>query len=172
MAATTTETPDTPIPAPIVSLSRVLIRPYHLSDCPESSRQANDLEIARWMRNTFPSPYSLADGESFITNIGLKATKPSTRTDPPTNVLINYALCRRSDGHFIGGIGLKPFADVEARTMEIGYWLGKEHRGQGYMTEALKGFVAWAFQTFPETLRLEASAFEGNVGSTKVLAKA
>lgn len=170
--ASTTDNQSKPIPEPIVTLSKVFIRPLHLSDAPHNALMANDPDIAKGMRNTFPYPYALAHAESFITNAGLVATKPSTLTDPATDVLTNYAICRRSDGAYIGGMGLKPGSDVEQRTMEIGYWIGRDHWGHGYMTEAVAGFATWAFRTFPETLRLEGSTFEGNVASGRVLVKA
>lgn len=124
------------------------------------------------MTNRFPSPYTLADSENFINTIALAQKRSSTASSPPVDVLINYALYRRSDGAFIGGIGLKENTDVEARTVEIGYWLGREFWGQGLMTEALRGFTVWAFRTFPEFFRVEGTVYEGNVASATVLTKA
>lgn len=143
------------------------------------AKHANDPDITKGMRNTFPSPYSLEQAEFFLHNIGLKESHPSS-TNPDDNdaaaaaepVLTNYALCRRADGAYMGGIGLMPKRDVEARTFETGYWIGKEFWGSGYMTEALPAFTAWAFETFAELVRIEASVFEGNDGSVRVLQRA
>ncbi|KKY34730.1 putative acetyltransferase [Diaporthe ampelina] len=155
---------------PILTLARTLIRPYHPSDTAASARQANDPEIARWMRNTFPHPYELQHAESFINTIAL-ATKSASPLRPE-GILLNYAICRSSDGAFVGGIGLKPFSDVEARTVELGYWLGREHWGRGYAGEAVAAFTAWAFATFPDLLRVEACVYEGNPASEAVLRRA
>ncbi|ROW18367.1 hypothetical protein VPNG_00191 [Cytospora leucostoma] len=180
MASTTstTDTPNTPPSPPpppsndppILTLPRVTIRPYHPTDAPHSAHQANDPSIAANMRNTFPSPYSPRDAEHFIGAIALAAT--STNPLQPEGVRLHYAICRSGDGAFAGGIGLKPLRDVEARTLEVGYWVGREHRGKGYATEAVRGFSDWAFATFPGVLRLEASVFEGNGASEAVLLKA
>lgn len=137
------------------------------------AKHANDPDITKGMQNTFPNPYSLEQAEYFLHNIGLKDTHPSNAdSNNAKPVLTNYALCRRSDGAYMGGIGLMPKRDVEARTFETGYWIGKEFWGHGYMTEALQAFTAWAFQMFPELVRIEASVFEGNDGSVRVLKRA
>lgn len=56
--------------------------------------------------------------------------------------------------------------------MQIGYWLGEPHWGQGIATDAVRGFSDWAFEHFAHLVRLEAEVFEGNDGSVRVLEKA
>ncbi|KAK7719887.1 hypothetical protein SLS64_002068 [Diaporthe eres] len=155
---------------PILTLAKTLVRPYHPTDSAASAKQANDWEIARWMRNTFPHPYELQNAEFFINTMAL--TNKSASPLRPEGILLNYAICRSSDGAFVGGVGLKPFTDVEARTVEIGYWLGREHWGRGYAGEVVAAFTAWAFATFPDLLRVEAHVYEGNPASEAVLKKA
>lgn len=225
---------------PILTTPKTIIRPLLVADAPESARQGNDEGIVKWMRNTFPFPYTLTDAENFITksastnkrNVyevtvetitapsGEKVERKTTTT--VDSVKLQYAICRHGDGGkseqsssnqdhsqsqsqnanenkkdatdsteaetgtpeeianilaaspVIGGIGLKNFSatDVEARTMELGYWVGREHWGKGYTTEAVTAFVKWAFQTWPDLNRIEASMFEGNVASERVLVKA
>ncbi|KAJ7272283.1 acyl-CoA N-acyltransferase [Mycena rebaudengoi] len=137
-------------PIPILTLSRSIIRPLHILDAPSIAREANNPLIAQWMRNLFPHPYTLLDAESWIS---IATTRLPLR---------DFAITR-PDGTYVGGIGLKPLADVESRTMEIGYWIGEAHWGAGIMTEAV---------TIPELLRLEACVFGGNEGSMVVLRKA
>ncbi|KAJ0121052.1 cetyltransferase [Diaporthe amygdali] len=172
MASATAHAPSIPsLPTtPILTLRKTLIRPYHPSDAPNSSKQANDPDIAKWMRNTFPFPYELQHAESFINNIALSDKSASPLR--PEGILLTYAVCRSSDGAFVGGVGLKPFNDVEARTIEIGYWFGREHWGRGYASEAVAAFTAWAFATFPDLLRMEAKVYEGNGASDAVLKRA
>ncbi|KAJ7240107.1 acyl-CoA N-acyltransferase [Mycena rebaudengoi] len=101
------------------------------------------------MANFFPHPYTLLDAESW-------SLIAATRLP-----LHNFAITC-PDGTYIGGIGLKPLADVESCTMEIGYWMGEAHWGAGIMTEAVVTFSRW----------LEAAVFGGNEGSMAVLRKA
>ncbi|KAI3390723.1 hypothetical protein diail_8788 [Diaporthe ilicicola] len=173
MASPTAHAPSIPsLPTtPILTLAKTLVRPYHLpSDRAPSAKQANDPEIARWMRNTFPHPYELRHAEFFIGTIALADKSASPLK--PEGILLNYAICRSSDGAFVGGIGLKPFVDIEARTVEIGYWLGREHWGRGYAGEVVAAFTAWAFATFPDLNRVEARVYEGNGASEAVLKRA
>ncbi|KAJ6465521.1 acyl-CoA N-acyltransferase, partial [Mycena vitilis] len=146
-------------PAPILTLSGSLIRPHYIVDAPSLSREADNLMIAQWMYNRFPSPYTLAEAERWI---AVSAKNPLLRAFGITLL----------DGTYVGGIGLQQREDVEARTMEIGYWLGEAHWGAGIMTEVVAAFSRWAFETNPELLRLEAAVYSGNAGSMAVLRKA
>ncbi|CAN8099096.1 unnamed protein product [Discula destructiva] len=165
-------TPDNITRTPVLVLPNVVIRPLRPSDAPFMAKHANHPDISKGMRNTFPSPYEAHHAWSFLTNIGFEHTHPSGPGPDATPILTSYALCRRSDGAYMGGIGLMPQSDVEARTFEIGYWVGKEFWGNGYATEAVRAFTAWVFETFTEVLRVEAAVFEGNEGSVRVLLKA
>lgn len=158
-SATSTATEAVAVTTPIVRYGKILIRPYTLKDAPLVAVQANNPKIARYLRNRFPSPYTEEDAVSWI--------DIATKDEP----LKNFALCT-AEGTYIGGIGLITGSDVEHRTWEIGYWVGESFWGQGLATDAAVGFSKWAFETFPELMRLEAGIFEGNVGSQKVLAKA
>ncbi|KAJ6506617.1 acyl-CoA N-acyltransferase [Mycena sanguinolenta] len=146
-------------PIPILTLSRSIIRPYHILDAPSIAHEANNPLIAQWMRNTFPSPYSVSDAESWI-SIALESLP-----------LRNFAITRL-DGTYAGAIGLKVYSDIESRTMEIGYWLGEAHWGAGIMTEAVVAFSRWAFETIPDLQRLESCVFGGNEPSMAVMRKA
>lgn len=56
--------------------------------------------------------------------------------------------------------------------MQIGYWLGEQHWGQGIVTEAISFFSDWAFEHFQHVVRLEAEVYEGNDASARALQKA
>lgn len=157
LSSTATE-PDLPT-TPILTLKKCIIRPYHASDAAALVHEANNPLVGRYMRNIFPSPYTLADAQEWI---GIATARQPLR---------NFAVCHR-DGTYAGGIGLKELGDVEARTMEIGYWLGERHWGQGIVSDAVAGFSPWAFRNFPDVRRLEAGVYEGNVASERVLLKA
>ncbi|KAH8910623.1 acyl-CoA N-acyltransferase [Coniochaeta sp. PMI_546] len=149
-----------PIPTPILTLPNCLIRAYHPVDAEQMALAANSPLIAKNMRNTFPSPYTL-DSANYWINL-------STSTPP----IRNFAIYSPDAQTFLGGIGLRPLEDVECRTYEIGYWIAPAAWGRGLATEALKAFSRWAFETFGDLLRLEAGVFATNEASGKVLSKA
>jgi RimJ/RimL family protein N-acetyltransferase len=47
---------------------------------------------------------------------------------------------------FVGGSGLHQI-DWDVPRFEIGYWRRSAHRGQGYITEAVRGITGFAFRT-------------------------
>lgn len=134
-------------------------RPYLESDAEAAAALADDPAIARWMRDTFPQPYTVEDSRKWIA----QALAASPMHDFAVVLL---------DGTFAGGIGLKPRVDIERRTKELGYWLGRPHWGRGLGTAAARGMARWAFGEFPDLLRLEAYVSANNPGSNAVLAKA
>ncbi|KAI1469483.1 acyl-CoA N-acyltransferase [Daldinia caldariorum] len=177
MADNTTTTPQspptpTPTPTPIVTTDKCIIRAYVPSDAEAMAAAANYPEIAQYMRNTFPHPYTLESARYWI--------EQSTRASPTVNFGIftpGAAAAEEEEqggggGTFAGAIGLIPRADIEYRTWEVGYWVAMDHWGKGIATSALKAFSAWAFEQFPELLRIEAGVFSENVASLRVLERA
>jgi ribosomal-protein-alanine N-acetyltransferase len=153
-----------PIPSPIITTTRLIVRPMHLQDAPSMSLSANDPLITKYMRLTFPDPYTLQSAEGWI-NMNLALPYQDA-----------FAVCERSSPDVvIGGIGLKPGADVSAHTGEVGFWIGKSHWGKGYTTEVLESFTKWSFQTYEKDgqriRRLWACVFSGNVASMRCFEK-
>ncbi|KAF3059632.1 putative ribosomal N-acetyltransferase YdaF [Daldinia childiae] len=143
-------------PAPIVTTDKCIIRAYAPSDAEGAVAAANYPELVQYMRNTFPHPYTL-DSANYWINLCLNS-------DP----MVNFGIFT-PEGIFAGGIGLTPYKDIEYRTWEIGYWVGKDFWGKGIATSALKAFSVWAFERFPELIRIEAVVFIENIASQKVL---
>ena len=56
------------------------------------------------------------------------------------------------------------------KSVELGYWLGKQYWGQGIATSAAKQLCDYAFCTL-DINRICASALEVNVGSWRVMEK-
>ncbi|KAF7591701.1 hypothetical protein BBP40_001214 [Aspergillus hancockii] len=147
-------------PPAFLHLNNYLIRPYHIGDIEAIAKEANNPQIARWLRNQFPQPYSLEEAKNWVS---------IANSSSPT---LNFAICRQEDNVLVGSIGLTPKGDVYYRTMEIGYWLGQDHWGKGIATQALSALTRWAFENFGHILRLEAEIYEGNEASQRVLVKA
>jgi [ribosomal protein S5]-alanine N-acetyltransferase len=144
---------------PIVRYGKILLRPFCMEDAPLIAAQANNLNVVKYLRNRMPQPYTVDDAVSWLTR--------SMEHDPR----LHYAVCK-TDGTFVGAIGLIPGEDVEYRTWVMGYWLGESFWGQGLATDAATAFTRWVFVNFPHILRIEAGVFEGNIGSERVVTKA
>ena len=75
------------------------------------------------------------------------------------------------EGKFAGGAGVHPFKNEERITAEIGYWLGRPFWGRGIATAVVGALVPWAFDRFPEILRVQACTYDSNLASARVLEK-
>jgi RimJ/RimL family protein N-acetyltransferase len=81
--------------------------------------------------------------------------------------LFQWGIARRTDNRVIGTCTLFHF-DAPNRRAEIGYALGREHWGKGYMQEALGALLDFSFDTL-NMHRLEADVDPHNLASVKTL---
>ncbi|MFL6279220.1 MAG: GNAT family N-acetyltransferase [Vicinamibacterales bacterium] len=137
--------------------TRCTVRQWRLDDADSLVRQANNINVARQLRDRFPHPYTRANASGFL--------KAATSAPEPSNLAIEV------DGQAIGAIGYVPGLDVERYSAEIGYWLGEDYWRRGIATEALVLLTAHVFDTL-NMLRLFALPFADNAGSIRVLEKA
>lgn len=131
---------------------RLVLRPPVTADTRAIARLANDRRIAENLRR-LPHPYSRADAEAFLDTLA--------RERQETVFLIE------AEGAPCGMIGLD-FSCDEAP--EIGYWLGVNHWGQGFATEAVRAVIDHAFEEHAID-ELFAGARVTNPASRRVLEK-
>ncbi len=139
-----------------MSASGILLRRLEKSDAKSLAQYANNINIASYMRDNFPHPYRLSDAKFFIAQANL----------PDEKVIRGIDL----NGEIIGAIGLHPQADIYRQNTEIGYWIGEEHWGNGYATEAVRKILPLALEN-QNMQRLFAKIFEHNLGSLAVVRK-
>lgn len=83
----------------------------------------------------------------------------------------SFGIYLKSTDELIGSIGLSEIMRGPLQSCFIGYSLDKEHNGKGYMTEAVKLAVDFAFKEL-KLHRIEAGVMPHNLGSIRVLEKA
>jgi RimJ/RimL family protein N-acetyltransferase len=81
--------------------------------------------------------------------------------------LFQWGIARREDDIVIGTCTLFNFHEESARA-EIGFALGRDHWRRGYMSEALRALIAFAFDVLA-LRRLEADVDPRNTPSIRVL---
>ena len=136
---------------------RAIVRPWRHADAPSLVKHANNLNVARQLRDRFPHPYTAADARRFIEAI------------IPIRPITAFAI--EVEGEAAGGIGFSPGTDVERYSSEIGYWLAEPFWGRGIVVEAVQLVSDYAF-TRCNVLRLFALPFADNTRSRRVLEKA
>jgi ribosomal-protein-alanine N-acetyltransferase len=133
------------------------IRPWRESDAASLVAHANNINVAKYLRDRFPHPYTRKDAHEFL--------RYAAASPDPSNLAIEV------DGAAVGAIGYVPGSDVERFSAEVGYWLGEAYWGRGIVTEAVVMLTEFAF-TRLNLLRLFALPFADNIASARVLEKA
>lgn len=80
-------------------------------------------------------------------------------------------LFRLQDHALLGGITLGNIRRGVAQSGQIGYWCGAPYAGQGYMYDALRLIIPFAFNEL-RLHRLEAACIPSNLRSVRLLEKA
>jgi ribosomal-protein-alanine N-acetyltransferase len=114
----------------------------------------NDEAQTHFLSARLPQPYT-KEAATWWVNTGSK-------------IGVVYAIIH--NGIFVGSISAIPGEFEKQKTAEIGYWVAKPYWGKGIASEALQKFTELLFEN-TDFIRLNASVFEGNFGSAKVLQK-
>lgn len=122
------------------------------------AKHANNQNIADYLRDVFPHPYTYTDAQWYVNDCIQKAD--------------NGQLCRAIEinGEAVGSVGVFVQQDVYRKSAELGYWLAEAYWGQGIMTAAVEQICREAFAQF-DIVRIFAEPFAHNTGSRRVLEK-
>jgi len=143
---------------PRLDLGDVLLRPWGAEDRESLVRHGDDVEVTRYLADRFPSPYTLEDADRWIDYCaGME------------DAIASLAIV--VDGEACGGVGMERRSDLERRTAEVGYWLGREYWGRGLVARCLASLTEFAFAE-RDFERLEATVIAEHVASVRVLEKA
>ncbi len=148
-----------------LSINRILTRRLVLRP-PRAGDDARVFELfANWNVVRFlsapPWPYSREDAHAFV-----QLRIPPEQTDSITCAITHQ-------GALIGAIDVirKPASQVQRDDgYSLGYWLGEPFWGEGFMSEAARGFVAHFFAVKPDEV-LFSGAFSENAASLRIQEK-
>lgn len=134
----------------------LLLRPWEFGDEGALVKHGNDTEVSKWMRDRFPSPYTMDDAHGWVLM--------NQSLSPTTNFAIEL------NGSPVGGAGIVLGEDIHRFGAEVGYWLGRSVWGQGIASAALTALTQYGFERLL-LVRLYACVFAGNSASVRVLEK-
>ncbi|ACU76410.1 GCN5-related N-acetyltransferase [Catenulispora acidiphila DSM 44928] len=153
-----------PLPEGPLQTPRLLLRPWREEEIAAVCAICQDPDVQRW--TTVPSPYQLKDAEWFVRE---HAPKGFRSGDEAT-----FGVFVKETGQIAGAVGLAGITTLVVnrgvRTAEVGYWANPETRGNGYITEAVREVVRWAFEDV-KLGRVVWQAFDGNEASRRVIEK-
>lgn len=135
----------------------IILRPWQPTDVDSLVEHANNLNVARFLQNQFPFPYTREQGLKFIERV--------------SNASPAHIFAIEVEGKAVGGIGIHPQSDIFCKNAELGYWLGEKYWGRGIITTAVEKTIPLAFETC-DINRIFARPFGNNPASARVLEKA
>jgi RimJ/RimL family protein N-acetyltransferase len=144
-------------PGAQIETDRLILRAPASGDADAILKGLDDFQVVRMLTGA-PWPYRREDAEAFLAR--------STTLDPATDRPL--AIVHRQHG-LIGGCGFQ--SDPKTPFPELGYWLAREHWGQGYATEATAAALAWARDGWGKRA-VRSAHFVENAASGRVLVKA
>jgi RimJ/RimL family protein N-acetyltransferase len=122
-----------------------------------------DYKIAKYLYQV-PYPYRIDDALNFI-----KSSYDDFKLRKAITFAIDYKNKSKSLLLLAGTIGLKDI-DYVNKTVDIGYWIGKQYQGKGIATECVRLVVNYAFDEL-KLKEISAYVFPDNNSSIKVLEK-
>ena len=81
-----------------------------------------------------------------------------------------FFVYRADDQRLLGGLSLTNIRRGVTQAATLGYWMGANHAGRGYMSEAVRTLVPFVFEHL-NLHRLEAACLADNQASMRVLEK-
>ncbi len=144
---------------PVLSTERLILRPVRYSDAASMFEYSQDEEVSRYV--LWDPHRSVLDSYESIRDL-----RRQYRHGWPSS----YAIALKDSDKLIGTIGFM-WLNTENKSAEIGYSLSKAYWNQGFMTEALKTMIRFAFEKL-HLHRIEAQHDLRNPASGKVMAKA
>jgi len=144
-------------PPATIETTRLRLRRTTLEDAEAIlTTYASDPEATRYV--SFPTQRSSVEARDFLRNCaaGWAGDGPYT-----------WVILLRENGRLIGTIDIRP----QGHRVELGYILGREYWGRGYMTEVVRAVTDWALAQ-PEVHRVWAVCDVENLASARVMEKA
>ncbi|WP_413988931.1 GNAT family N-acetyltransferase [Labrys okinawensis] len=105
-----------------------------------------------------------------LTRMAFRARLKRYSQDVRADAAYPFFIFRQSDGALVGGLTLGQIRRGVAQTASLGYWMGQAHAGQGYMSDAVRTMLPYAFNGL-RLRRVEAACLPENEPSIRLLEK-
>ena len=135
---------------------RLLLRPPDFRDVPAITSWIGDYDVSKNLASV-PYPFRESDAHDFVAH----AIEGRARGEK-----FDFALEQKDGVRFMGCCGVR----LKDGRFRLGYWLGKPYWGHGYMSEAAKKVISFAFHDLKAT-SVTAGWFHDNPASGRVLEK-
>jgi ribosomal-protein-alanine N-acetyltransferase len=137
---------------PELATQRLVLRPVAREDIGRIATLAGDQRVAEMTRSV-PHPLTEENVAGWFDGLATRGERA-------------FAIVRKDESDLIGVVSVT----VNERSGDVGYWLGHEYWGQGYMSEAVRRVARFAFGDL-KLPALNAEVFVDNARSVGVLVK-
>ncbi len=143
-----------------IQTKRLILRPYSEADVKDVFEYASDPEVTKYL--LWDAHKTTEDSKNFLTWIR------SVTCGERGQLFFVYAIHLKEENKVIGSIDFK---NTNKFGGQMDYVVGKPFWGKGYVSEAANALKLWAFENFPEVIRLQAYCQPDNIGSRRVMEK-
>lgn len=140
---------------------RLILRDIRKTDAESIRANINNLDISKFLL-VVPYPYTKKDSVWWVNHCE-EAQRKKPRTD------YNFGIIIKPEKVVVGGIGLSKVDRYQGKAT-LGYWLGKDHWRNGYVFEAVKEIMDFAFDELG-LRRVDVEAFTENEASNNLIKK-
>jgi len=147
-----------------VSFGKIFIRPPGESDW-------QDWSSLRGRSKEFLTPWEPEWGNNALSSTAFRRRLRNYARDWQADKTYSFLIFKADDETLLGGITLSNVRRGIVQSASFGYWIGAPYAAQGYMSDALRAALEFAF-TQLELHRMEAACIPSNKASRRVLEKA
>lgn len=119
---------------PVLETERLILRPITVADAEDVFAYGSDPEVTKYM--IFPTHTTIEDSVKWLEGVPGEFGRKER---------MSFAITLRSDGKFFGSSGFHDISPKHHRLM-MGYVLNRSYWGKGYMTEAVREMIRFAFE--------------------------
>lgn len=149
---------------PTLAGQKVMLRPPVMSDYAEWAAVRQESE-------QFLAPWEPKWANDELDRLAWRQRMRRYREEIAQGSGMPFLIFEKSTGKLAGGITLGNIRHGVAQSGQIGYWMGVNHAGKGFMHEAVLLVVRFGFETL-RLHRIEAACIPNNDRSIRVLEKA
>lgn len=142
---------------PILTTSRLTLRPFKQSDAKRVKALAGDWRVAQMTIN-IPQPYEVGMAENWIATLAPAFSQGDK---------VVYAVTQRDTEELVGSVSL---TDFSGETGTLDFWMGVPYWGRGYCTEAVQSLVRYGFDQLGLSA-IHANYMRNNLAGDRVLVK-
>ena len=146
---------------PVIRADRVMLRTPQMADYPAWA------EIRAASRD-FLTPWEPLWASDELSRASFRRRVRHYQRDLREDVGYALFIFALNSGALVGGLTLCNVRRGVTQASTLGYWIGRPHAHQGYMTAAVRAVIPFVFDSL-ELHRLEASCLPTNAASIKLL---